>query len=65
MKVEHGELPSLPPSKANSSKPVCLAWHTKGQCNTQCPHTTDHIAYSTEEYAPLVAWCRDHGYASV
>ncbi|KAL3806886.1 hypothetical protein ACHAXA_000796 [Cyclostephanos tholiformis] len=36
-----------------TSKPVCLAWHTKGQCNTQCPHTTDHITYSAEEYAPL------------
>ncbi|KAL3823338.1 hypothetical protein ACHAXA_010473, partial [Cyclostephanos tholiformis] len=27
----------------------------RGQCNTLCPHTTDHIAYSTDEYAPLVA----------
>ncbi|KAL3815966.1 hypothetical protein ACHAXA_008925 [Cyclostephanos tholiformis] len=55
LKVERGELPPLPPSKANTSKPICLAWHTKGQCNTLCPHTTDHIAYSTDEYAPLVA----------
>jgi hypothetical protein len=64
-KVERGELPPLPPSKANSSRPVCLAWHTKGQCNINCPHTTDHIAYSAEDYAPLAAWCRDHGYASL
>jgi hypothetical protein len=64
-KVECSELPPLPPSKADRSKPTCLAWHTKGQRNTQCPLTTDHIAYTTKEYAPLVTWCRDLGYASL
>ncbi len=54
LKVERGELPPLPPSKANTLKPICLACHTKGQCNTLCPHTTDHIAYSTDEYAPFI-----------
>jgi hypothetical protein len=64
-KIERGELPPLPPSKANASKPVCLAWHTKGQCSSLCPHSADHIAYSADEYASLVTWCRDHGYASL
>ena len=64
-KIARNELPPLPPSKVNASKPVCLAWHTKGQCNSLCPHTTDHIAYSVEEYAALVTWCREHGYASL
>ena len=63
-KVERGDLPPLPPSKMNASKPVCLAWHTKGQCNSNCPCLLDHVAYTPDEYAPLVAWCRDHGYRS-
>jgi len=62
-KIARNELPPLPPSKVNASKPVCLAWHTKGQCNSLCPHTADHIAYSDEEYAALATWCREHGYA--
>lgn len=64
-KVERGELPPLPPSRVDSAKPICLAWHTKGQCNTLCPHTADHIAYTTDEYGPLVTWCREHGYSSL
>ncbi len=63
-KIERGELPPLPPSKLDSSKPVCLAWHTKGQCNTLCPCTADHVAYSLTEYEPLATWCREHGYAA-
>ena len=63
-KIAAGELPALPPSKNDSSKPVCLAWHTKGQCNTNCPLTSDHVAYSAAEYAALATWCRDHGYRS-
>lgn len=63
-KIERGDLPPLPPSKMSASKPVCLAWHTKGQCNTSCPCLHDHVAYTPEEYAPLVTWCREHGYRS-
>lgn len=61
-KIDRGDLPALPPSKVNSSKPMCLAWHTKAQCNSNCPCIGDHIPYTTEEYSPLVTWCRDHGY---
>ena len=64
-KIARNELPPLPPSKVNASKPVCLAWHTKGQCNSLCAHTADHVAYSAEEYAALATWCREHGYASL
>jgi hypothetical protein len=63
-KVKAGTLPALPVSKRDSSKPMCLAWHTKGVCNKQCPCVYDHVTYSAEEYAPMVAWCRDHGYAT-
>ena len=47
--VKKGELPPLPQSKADG-KPICLAWHTKGICNPDCPRAADHGAtYSVEE----------------
>ena len=64
-KIDRGELPPLPASKGNAAKPVCLAWHTKGQCNSLCPLVSDHVSYSAEEYAALATWCREHGYASL
>ena len=59
-KVKAGTLPPLPASKWDAAQPMCLAWHTKG---ANCPCFADHVAYTPDEYAPLVAWCRDHGYA--
>ena len=64
-KIDRGELPPLPPSRIDAAKPVCLAWHTKGQCNTLCPLIADHVAYTADQYEPLATWCREHGYASV
>ena len=56
-KIKKGELPPLPPSKADGN-PMCLAWHTKGICNPDCPRAADHdVDYSVEEYQPLVGWC--------
>jgi len=39
------------------SKPMCLAWHTKGQCNANCPCASDHVQYSAPKLAPLATWC--------
>ncbi len=61
-RIKNGKIPPLPHAKNDSLKPMCLAWHTKGVCNANCPCLPDHVAYSVKEYAPLVAWCRDHGY---
>jgi hypothetical protein len=59
-KIKKGELPPLPPSKADG-KPMCLAWHTKGICNPDCPRAADHgVVYSVEEYQPLCGWCDDN-----
>ena len=55
-RVASGVLPAIPNSKVNQD-PMCLAWHTKGQCNTNCPRKDDHVAYSDVEYQPLVDWC--------
>ena len=59
-KIKKGELPPLPPSKVDGA-PMCLAWHTKGICNPDCPRAADHAAtYSVEEYQPLCGWCELH-----
>jgi hypothetical protein len=63
-KVKAGTIPSLPVSIRDGTKPMCLAWHTKGVCNENCPCIYDHVAYSAAEYTPMVAWCRDHGYST-
>jgi len=56
-KIRKGELPQLPPSKADGA-PMCLACHTKGICNPECPRAADHaVIYSAEEYQPLIGWC--------
>jgi hypothetical protein len=63
-KIKAGTIPSLPFSIRDGTKPMCLAWHTKGVCNANCPCAYNHVAYSVEEYASMVAWCRNHGYAA-
>lgn len=49
-KIERSKLPPLLPSKIDGIKQVCLAWHTKDQCNTLCPLTSDHIAYTANDW---------------
>ena len=55
-RIAAGDKPPLPVSKIDQQA-MCLAWHCKGQCNAACPHSTDHVAYTVVEYAPLAAWC--------
>ena len=55
--ITAGTKPALPLSKVDTQQPVCLAWHTKGQCNSNCPRATDHVSYTSTEYQPLVTWC--------
>ena len=55
--ITAGNKPSLPLSKVDTQQPMCLAWHTKGQCNSNCPRSSDHVAYTSSEYQPLVTWC--------
>jgi hypothetical protein len=55
-KIAGKELPVLPLSKIDK-QPMCLAWHTKGQCNNRCPRAIDHVAYTKEELKELAQWC--------
>jgi hypothetical protein len=58
-KISDGALPALPLSKVDQ-QPMCLAWHTKGQCNIRCPRAADHVQYTIGELGNLVAWCTTH-----
>jgi hypothetical protein len=62
--IKAGTIPPLPASKLDGTTPMCLAWHTKGVCNMNCPCISDHVAYTADKYAPMVTWCRNHSYAS-
>jgi hypothetical protein len=53
-KVADGTIGPLPMSKVDSTMPMCLAWHTKGLCNSNCPCACNHVVYFTTEYAPMV-----------
>ena len=53
-KISQGTLAALPMSKVDILKAMCLAWHTKGQCNSNCPCAYDHVQYSAPELAPLL-----------
>jgi len=55
-RISRQELPALPLSKVDK-QPMCLAWHSKGQCNRNCSRCTDHVSYMQEKYKPLVTWC--------
>ena len=57
-KIQKQELRALPLSKVDN-QPMCLAFHSKGLCNKNCPRAADHVPYSSTEYADLVSWCKD------
>ena len=51
-KIANGELPPLPLSKANANVPMCLPWHTRAQCMTNC----NSAVYTLEEYSPHMVY---------
>ena len=63
-KFAAGTIGPLPMSKVDSTMPKCLAWHTKGLCNSNCPYACNHIVFSMTENAPMVKWCKEEGYKS-
>ena len=49
--------PPLPQSKTGTGA-MCLPWHTKGLCNSECRLKADHIKYTAAELKPLKDWCK-------
>ena len=58
-KIVEGTLPPLPSSKGFSGN-MCLAYHTKGTCMSNCHCVLDHVLYTTADYQPLLTWCVSH-----
>ena len=57
-KIRRNDLPPLPMSKVETSKPMCLAWHTRAECNSNCSCKYDHVVtYTDSESQELVTWC--------
>ena len=50
-------LPTSPIAPATTS---CLAWHIKGECNTNCRRNADHAAYTDAQNQELHTWCQAH-----
>ena len=65
-KIKEEKLEKLPDSKLGiPDLKMCLAWHTKGMCNTGCPMKADHVAYTADELAPMVTWCANNYHKDV
>lgn len=47
------------PDSLHGAKYMCLAWHVKGMCNSNCGQWKDHNPYSASQYADLVKWCEE------
>ncbi len=58
-KIKDNALPALPVSKVDGA-PMCLAWHARGECSSNCSRKSDHVSYTDAEYQPLVDWCNKH-----
>jgi hypothetical protein len=37
--------------------PMCVSYHVKGVCNSNCGRNSDHAPHSNDDTARLVAWC--------
>lgn len=57
--IDQKKLPALPKSKVDGL-PMCLAWHSKGECNENCPRRDDHVEYTADQYGELCGWCADN-----
>ena len=59
-RITNGEIPPLLASKVNANVQMCLPWHTRVQCMTNCNSAVNHVPYRSEEYALLVTWYTEH-----
>ena len=58
-KIKENLLPALPASKMDGGA-MCLAWHARAECSSNCSRKGDHVHYTSAEYQPLVDWCNQH-----
>jgi hypothetical protein len=39
---------------------MCMSYHLKGMCNTNCLHWGDHHNHTPAEDQALLGWCQQH-----
>jgi hypothetical protein len=46
-----------PIPKTMGGKEMCISYHVKGVCNTNCSRKADHRTHTTTKTGKLVTWC--------
>ena len=49
-----------PPKVKRDGKDInmCILWHLRGLCNSNCPHKADHGTHTKEDDDTLCVWCQ-------
>jgi hypothetical protein len=55
MKTAHRDGHTFPQN--NNGVDMCVSYHVKGVCNSNCGRSADHNPHGDDETARLVAWC--------
>jgi hypothetical protein len=50
--------PAVTITRNDAGLEMCVAWHVRHMCSSQCSRQRDHKAHSTGERARILAWCR-------
>ena len=53
-------LPPVPSPRIDRGTDMCLSYHLRLGCNTQCQRSSDHHPQTSAETARLVTWCQAH-----
>jgi len=51
---------AIPLPLCHDSRPMCLAFHVKGMCNTNCTQAHDHHPQTLANHQTLLTWCTQH-----
>eukprot|EP00979_Chaetoceros_neogracilis_P014330 scaffold4567_cov276-Chaetoceros_neogracile.AAC.13 len=59
--IRSGTVPALPLSEEQPTQAICLAWHARAECNTNCLCYYDYVTtYTAVEFQPLQDWCSEY-----
>jgi len=56
-KLGVGILKHLAPKNAKG-QPMCLSWHMRNACNSNCLRVADHWAHTTSKDNAILAWAK-------
>ena len=56
----HAISEALTMSKGDATKSMCLTWHSKGTCNSNCPLSHGHVSYDPTKFVQFKDWRDQH-----